>query len=96
MLQLPARLWPWKNKKPPRATLKVDLLVGRIVMVNEESSFVLIDSGSLPGPVVGAILKTRAAAATPVALRVTQIRKPPFFVADIIKGMPRKGDAVYQ
>jgi len=96
LLSAPLHLWPWKNKKPPRATLQVDQVMGTIAMVNEESSFVLVDSGSLPSPPVGAILKVRSADASPVALRVTQVRKPPFFVADIVKGTPKKGDQVYQ
>ncbi|HEY3900061.1 MAG TPA: hypothetical protein VGM54_15745 [Chthoniobacter sp.] len=97
LLTYPARLWPhFGKKKPPRATLKVDQLMGSITIVNEDASFVLIDSGSLPSPAVGAILKTHTADATPVELRVTQIRKSPFYVADIVKGLPKKGDQVFQ
>jgi hypothetical protein len=87
--------WQWK-KKPPRAIAKVDQMVGTVAMVNEENAFALIDSGTLPNPVAGTILKVKTAAGTPVELRVTAIRKPPFVVADIVKGMPRKGDEVYQ
>lgn len=96
LLSLPGRLWPFGKKKPPRATLKVDQLMGSITMVNEDASFVLIDSGTLPSPAVGTILKTHSADALPVQLRVTQIRKPPFYVADIVKGMPKKGEQVFQ
>jgi hypothetical protein len=96
LLNVPARLWPFGKKKPPRATLKVDQLMGSISMVNEDASFVLIDSGTLPSPAVGTILKTHTTEATPVELRVTQVRKPPFYVADIVKGMPKKGEQVFQ
>jgi hypothetical protein len=97
LLTYPARFWPhFGKKKPPRATLKVDQMMGSITLVNEESSFVLIDSGTLPSPAVGAILKTHSTDGTAVQLRVTQVRKPPFYVADIVKGMPKKGEQVFQ
>jgi hypothetical protein len=96
LLSVPGRLWPFGKKKPPRATLKVDQAMGSITMVDDDAGFVLIDSGSLPSPAVGAILKTRTADGSPVELRVTQVRKPPFYVADIVKGLPEKGEQVYQ
>jgi hypothetical protein len=89
-----SRLVPWK-KKPPKATLKVDQVMGTVSMVDLDSAFVLIDNGTLPSPMAGTIVKIRGTGG-PVELRVTQIRKPPYVVADIIKGTPKKGDAVYQ
>jgi hypothetical protein len=88
------RLVPWK-KKPPKATLKIDQMMGTVAMVDLDSAFVLIDNGTLPGAMAGTILKIHSAG-VPVELRVTQIRKPPYVVADIVKGTPKKGDAVYQ
>jgi hypothetical protein len=88
------RLWPWK--KPPRAIAKTDLLIGTVAVVNEEASFALIDNGTLPAPSAGTVLKVKTAGGAIVELRATAIRRPPFVVADIVKGMPKKGDEVFQ
>jgi hypothetical protein len=96
LITFPLRVIPHPWKKPPKATLKTDQLMGTITMVNEESSFVLVDSGTLPSPVVGTFLKARNPDGTVAQLRVTEVRKPPFYVADIVKGMPAKGQSVYQ
>jgi hypothetical protein len=64
--------------------------------VSEEPSFVLIDNGSLPAPAAGTVLTINTPGSAPVELRVTQIQKPPFVVADIVKGTPKKGDPVFQ
>jgi len=90
--------WPrWGKKKPPRAEAKVLRLVGTVTLVSEEPTFVLIDNGSLPPPAAGTVLTINAApGGTPVELKVTAIRKPPFVVADIVKGTPKKGDQVFQ
>lgn len=89
-------VWPWK-KKPPRATLPSSpRAVGTVVLVNEEAMFVLIDDGLRAGPAVGTLLKINAPGASPTELRVTQIQRPPFIIADIIRGTARKGDKVFQ
>lgn len=74
--------------------LKLDQVIGTVSMVDLENSFVLIDNGTLPSPNGGTILKIHGG--VPVELRVTQIQKPPYVVADIVKGTPKKGDQVYQ
>ena len=90
-------LWPWKKKKPPRATLITHQLVGTVILVNEESSFVVIDCSPFRGPAVGTVLHGNAGeGTTPAELRVTQIQKPPFAIADIIKGLPKKGGQIFQ
>ena len=88
-------VWPGK-KKPPRAVAKTPQLVGTVTLVNEEDSFVLIDNGSLPSPSPGSVLKCNTAGTTSAEVRVTPIHKPPFVIADIIKGSPKKGDQVFQ
>ena len=97
MLLLPAcsssRLWPWKKK--PRATLVTHALVGTVTLVNEEGSFILIDNGSAPPPQPGTVLKGAASSALPWEAKVTAIRKPPFVIADIVKGAPKKGDQAF-
>ncbi len=89
--------WPHWGKKPQRAEVKVPRLVGTVTLVSDEPVFVLIDNGSLPAPAAGTVLTINAPpGGTPVELKVTAIRKPPFVVADIVKGAPKKGDQVFQ
>jgi len=71
-------------------------MVGTIVLVNEEELFVLIDDGMRVGPPMGTVLKINPAGGPPSELRVTQVQRPPFIIADIIRGTPRKGDKVFQ
>lgn len=76
---------------------KTPLLIGTVALVNEEASFVLIDNGSLPSPASGTVLKCNPVGApTSGEVKVTQIHKPPFVIADIVKGTPKKGDQVFQ
>ena len=70
--------------------------MGTVVLVSDEPSFVLIDNGSLPPPAVGTVLAINYQGNARVELKVTSIRKPPFVVADIVKGTPKKGDRVFQ
>lgn len=71
-------------------------LVGTISLVNPESNFVLVDSGSLPSPAMGASAQARAADGSLSELRVTEVRKRPFVIADIVNGTPHVGDRVFQ
>lgn len=87
--------WPFK-KKVPKAIAKTQQLIGTVTLVNEDPSFVLIDNGSLPPPAAGTVLTINNPGGTPVEMKVTQIQKPPFVVADIVKGTPKKGDQVFR
>ncbi len=75
---------------------KVPHFVGTITLVNADESFVLIDTGSAPGPLVGSSITSRTAGSDSGELRVTEVRRNPFVIADIVKGKPQKGDAVFQ
>ena len=88
-------MWQWK-KKPPRAVAKWTQLAGTITLVNEEGSFVMIDNGAYPSPAAGTVLKCNPSGPNAAEVRVTQIYKPPFVIADIVKGTPKKGDQVFQ
>jgi hypothetical protein len=70
--------------------------IGTIVLVNTEDAFVLIDNGSRPSPAVGAQVQSRSADGSSAELRVTEIRKRPFVIADIVRGVPKKDDEVFQ
>ncbi len=84
------------RKKTPRAPAAKPLLVGTIMLVNEDGHFVLIDSGMSPGPLPGAVLKSRTAAGESGELKAGDVRRRPFAIADVVKGTPRVGDQVFQ
>ena len=84
---------PKKTKRQPEAK---PFFVGTITVVNEDGHFVLIDSGASPGPAPGAVLKSRAPAGESGELKVGEIRRRPFAIADVVKGTPRVGDQVFQ
>ena len=71
-------------------------LIGTIVLVNTEGGFVLIDNGSRPSPTMGTTAEGRSPDGSSAQLRVTEVRKRPFVIGDIVSGAPRVGDAVYQ
>lgn len=85
--------WP-RKKTPPRAVMLQ--LVGTVTLVSEDPSYVLIDNGSLPPPSAGTVLTIENPGGVPVEMKVTRIQKPPFVVADIVKGTPKKGDRVFR
>lgn len=86
-------------QKERAAARKIPQLVGTIVLVSEEGKFVLIDNESRPSPAMGTVLGTGGegpSTAETVELRVTEIRKRPFVIADIVRGQPQKGDRVFE
>ena len=72
------------------------LLVGTITLVNEDRHFVLIDSGMGPGPMSGVVLKCRSASGETGEVKVGEVRRRPFAIADVVKGAPHVGDQVFQ
>lgn len=70
--------------------------VGVVTLVNEADHFVLIDSGSLPTPAVGAKLASYSGASPSSQLKASDVRRRPFVVADIVEGSPRAGDEVFE
>jgi hypothetical protein len=78
-----------ENPLPPQ-------LVGSVGFVNEPLGFVLVDVGSLYSPAAGQALKAFRDGQETAVLAVTAERKRPFVSADIVRGAPRRGDAVYQ
>jgi hypothetical protein len=71
-------------------------LIGVVKLVNSDGGFVLIDSGTNPAPSSMGNLKCMTGAVETAELRVSEIRRHPFVIADIVKGAPNKGDQVYQ
>lgn len=89
-------LWRPRPKKAIRMPVAKPLFVGTITLVNEGGHFVLIDSGMSPGPMPGAVLKSRTAAGESGELKAGEVRRRPFAIADVVKGAPQIGDQVFQ
>ena len=86
-----------KGKPAKRATaVPQPLLVGTITLVNTEQNFVLIDSTNSPGPLPDAVLKTRGPDGAVAELKSGPVRRRPFTIADVVKGVPKVGDEVFQ
>jgi hypothetical protein len=97
LLAFPGCAMMHRKKKPvPRAVpVPQPLLVGKIALVNEAGHFVLVDNGTLPAPPSGVTLKTFTGAVQSGELESGEVRRPPFLIADIRAGAPKKGDRVY-
>lgn len=83
-----------KKKKPPQAL--PPRLVGVVRMVNKEDKFVLIDAfasqAAAPGDQLVCIMNQQETA----NLRMSNMKNPPFLIADIVNGTPSPGDKVYK
>lgn len=86
----------FKRKRPAKAEEAKPVQIGAITLVNSDDSFVLIDTGYRMSPAISETLESRAPDGSTAQLRVTDIRKRPFVIADIVSGIPGKGDAVFQ
>ena len=89
----------WASKTPPKATAVRGAnpeRVGTILLVNEDERFALVDFGTRDVPEKGAALKVFGDGAETAILAVGDVRRRPFVAADIVKGMPRKGDVVFR
>jgi hypothetical protein len=94
---LPSFLKPRKGeKKQPVQVAKAPQLIGTVVLVNEDGAFVLIDNGSNPSPAMGTVVHNRLPDGTSAELQITEIRRRPFVIANILGGTPQKGTQVFQ
>jgi hypothetical protein len=88
---------PWRHpKKPKPAEPAKPQMVGTITLVNEDAHFVLIDVGNSSVPRGGTALKAMSAGVETGVVAVSEVRKRPFAVADIVSGTPKRGDQVFQ
>lgn len=79
---------------PTQGTRQVQM-IGRVVLVNADEKFVLIDNGQNPSPGVGASVQCQMPDGTAADLKVTEIRKRPYVIADVVSGTPEKGAPVF-
>lgn len=83
------------GKEAPLPRTRSVQLIGKVVLVNPEGDFVLIDNGSNPSPGLGAVMQCRMPDGTLAELQVTEMRKRPFVIADVLSGAPQKGAPVF-
>lgn len=92
-----ALLKKFQRKHPaPRQEAKAPQQIGTVVLVNIEGSFVLIDNGYRISPPIGLMAQSQGPDGPSAQLKVTEMRKRPFVVADIVSGTPNKGDLVFE
>ena len=70
--------------------------IGTVTLVNESEKFVLIDTGVAAVPPPGTALKAFSGETPSGVVAVGNVNRRPFVVADIVHGMPKKGDDVFQ
>jgi hypothetical protein len=68
--------------------------IGRVVLVNSELDFVLIDAGTSPVPEPGTRLRAYSEEECSAELSVGVHQQRPFLIADIVSGKPRVSDMV--
>ena len=68
--------------------------LGKILLVNPEMGFVLVDIGTAPAPQNGAPLRAYAGGAVSGELVVSSYQRRPFLIGDIVSGAPKVGDSV--
>lgn len=88
-----SKIFP-KKKTPPKA--EAARAIGTIKLVNEEAGFVLIEATSFQEASAGGMLVSIMNQKESATLKVSEMRNPPFLIADIISGKPTKGDRVYK
>ncbi|OQW97808.1 MAG: hypothetical protein BWK77_00840 [Verrucomicrobia bacterium A1] len=76
----------------PTVPPPVLLTVGRVLSVNAERGYVVVECGSLPSP--GEEAKVFRGEQAVALLRISGPSRPPFVTADIVDGQPQPGDTV--
>ena len=87
-----SKIIPQKNK-PPAAT--TPQRAGTIRKVNTAEKFVLIESCATPSIVPGETYVAVGKATETASLRMTNLKNPPFLIADIVSGNPSPGEKIY-
>jgi len=86
-----------KVEKPPQeAQQRPPQVIGTVALVNPALGFALVDVEGMEYPGVGVALESFAGGKQTAILMVSPEKNRPFIIADIVKGMPNKGDLVYQ
>ncbi len=86
------RLIP-RKAKPPAAT--APQWAGSIRMVNTAEKFVLVESNTATSVIPGETYLSIGNSSETSSLRMTNLKNPPFLIADIVSGDPSPGDKIY-
>jgi len=81
-----------KEPKIPEATLPS--WIGRVIMVENEHRFVLVDVGAGVGPAAGTAAMAYRDKRRTAQLTVTEDARPPYIAMEIVEGGPALGDQV--
>lgn len=89
-----AALFPRKKvEQPPAAQPAAS--VGLVKQVNAEGGFALLESTGLGLPAAGTALVVIDQGRLTAELQVTELRSPPFVIADILSGQPAPGQRAF-
>lgn len=78
---------------PIKAPAPAPVAIGKVSTVNTNAGFALIQTTAMPE--IGTMLQARSADGKQTAsLRVSLLDKPPYVIADIMKGKPSVGEVV--
>jgi hypothetical protein len=83
-----------ETNEPAAKPVLVELTIGRVLHVNTNYNYVILQCGSLPSPDEEA--KVCRGDAVVARLKILGTDRFPFVAADVIEGHPQKGDAVKQ
>ncbi|HRJ73079.1 MAG TPA: hypothetical protein PLS03_12720, partial [Terrimicrobiaceae bacterium] len=94
VISLPTKVFTLipKKKRPPQA--QPPRLIGVVKMVNAQDGFVLIDAVTQSAS-HGDLLVCINAQKETANLRMSNLKNPPFLIADIASGTPAPGDRVF-
>ncbi|MCX7868318.1 MAG: hypothetical protein N2322_00045 [Terrimicrobiaceae bacterium] len=88
---------PFQHKKEGRPPQALPAIVfGEIRHVNAEGRFVLVDTGSAVTAQPGEVLLAISEGQVTGELKLTELKSPPFLIADIVSGQPVAGQKVYR
>lgn len=80
--------------EPTPKPVLIELTIGRVLHVNTNYSYVILQCGSLPSP--GEEAKVFRGDAVVARLNISSCDRFPFVAADVIEGQPQAGDSVKQ
>ena len=89
-------LLPYRKSKAAVVTDSTPRRIGTITLVDDAGRFVLIDTGMAGVPPLGTALKSFSGESASGVVAVGNVNRRPFVVADIVQGVPKKGDGVFQ
>jgi hypothetical protein len=85
----------WPKKKPPPPAAAPLFASGTIFSVNQPGGFAILEAPQAQQLPPGTILSTLENGRITATVRLTADRRPPFIVADLLEGVPSRGQAVY-